>query len=43
MIMLAHFDLRPSDVLAELERREGLSGLDEKAQRRAPERDRAGE
>jgi len=36
MIMLAHFDLRPSDVLAELERREGLSGLDEKAQRRSP-------
>jgi phosphoribosyl-ATP pyrophosphohydrolase len=33
--MLAHYDLRPADVLAELERREGLSGLDEKASRGA--------
>ncbi len=41
MVLLAHFDLRPADVLAELERREGQSGLDEKAQRRALERDRA--
>jgi phosphoribosyl-ATP pyrophosphohydrolase len=35
LVMLAHYDLRPADVLAELERREGLSGLDEKASRGA--------
>ena len=35
MIMLAQHNLRPSDVLAELARREGLSGLDEKAARKA--------
>lgn len=35
LVMLAHYDLRPADVLAELERREGLSGLDEKASRAA--------
>ena len=29
MIVLARFDLKPADVLAELERREGLSGLEE--------------
>lgn len=33
LIMLAHFGLRPSDVLAELRRREGISGIDEKAAR----------
>jgi phosphoribosyl-ATP pyrophosphohydrolase len=33
MVALAAFDLRPADVLAELERREGLSGLQEFAQR----------
>ena len=33
MVMLAHYGLRPEDVLAELERREGRSGLDEKALR----------
>ena len=33
MIALAHFNLRPEDVLAELARREGLSGLEEKARR----------
>ena len=33
MIALAHFGLKPADVLAELARREGLSGLDEFAQR----------
>lgn len=33
MIMLSQHNLRPSDVLAELARREGLSGLDEKAKR----------
>ena len=29
LVMLAHFDIAPSRVLDELERREGLSGLDE--------------
>ena len=33
LVMLAHFNLGPADVLAELERREGLSGLEEKARR----------
>lgn len=35
MVMLAHYDLTPQDVLNELARREGLSGLEEKAQRPA--------
>ncbi len=39
MIALAHFGLTPADVLAELERREGLSGLDEFASRKAQTRD----
>ncbi len=29
LVMLAQYDLAPADVLAELARREGLSGLDE--------------
>jgi phosphoribosyl-ATP pyrophosphohydrolase len=33
MVMLAHYGLRPEEVVAELQRREGLSGLDEKALR----------
>lgn len=33
LVMLAQFDLTPQDVLNELARREGLSGLDEKAAR----------
>ena len=33
LIMLALHGLRPSDVLAELRRREGISGIDEKAAR----------
>src|SRR5690242_2252816 len=33
LIMLAQFGLRPGDVLAELRRREGISGIDEKAAR----------
>jgi len=33
LIMLAQFGLRPADVLAELHRREGISGIDEKAAR----------
>jgi phosphoribosyl-ATP pyrophosphohydrolase len=35
MVMLARYDLSPGDVLAELSRREGLSGLEEKAARKA--------
>ena len=42
MIALAQFGLRPADVLAELERREGLSGLDEFASRKAQTRDQEG-
>ena len=34
LVLLAHHDLSPSDVLAELRRREGRSGHDEKASRR---------
>ncbi|MFC5472929.1 phosphoribosyl-ATP diphosphatase [Paraherbaspirillum soli] len=34
MIMLAQFDLTPQDVLDELARREGLSGIEEKANRK---------
>jgi phosphoribosyl-ATP pyrophosphohydrolase len=33
LIMLAHAGLGPDDVLAELRRREGISGVDEKAAR----------
>jgi phosphoribosyl-ATP pyrophosphohydrolase len=39
MIALAQFGLKPADVLAELERREGLSGLEEYAVRKAEQRD----
>ncbi len=39
MVALAHFDLAPADVIAELERREGTSGIEEKALRRAQDRD----
>lgn len=35
MVALAHYGLSPADVVAELERREGLSGLEEKALRKA--------
>jgi len=35
IVMLAHYGLRPSDVLYELRRREGISGIDEKAARGA--------
>lgn len=34
LILLAHHGLSPDNVLAELERREGLSGIDEKAARK---------
>ncbi len=36
LVLLAHQGLGPEDVLKELERRFGLSGLDEKAQRGDP-------
>jgi phosphoribosyl-ATP pyrophosphohydrolase len=39
MIALAQYGLSPADVLAELERREGLSGLEEFALRKAHQRD----
>jgi phosphoribosyl-ATP pyrophosphohydrolase len=39
MIALAHYGLRPADVIAELERREGTSGIEEKALRKAVLRD----
>ena len=39
MIALAAFDLKPADVLAELARREGLSGLEEFALRKVAQRE----
>ena len=39
MVALAAYGLKPADVLAELERREGLSGLEEFALRKAQARD----
>ncbi len=39
LIALAHYNLRPADVLAELERREGTSGIEEKALRKAQHRE----
>jgi phosphoribosyl-ATP pyrophosphohydrolase len=39
MIALAHYGLSPLDVIAELERREGTSGIEEKALRKAESRD----
>ena len=39
MIALAAYGLAPADVLAELERREGLSGLEEFAARKAMQRE----
>ena len=39
MVALAHYGLSPADVIAELERREGMSGLEEKALRKAQARD----
>ena len=36
LVLLAHQGLKPDDVLSELERRFGLSGLDEKAGRGKP-------
>jgi len=39
MIALSAYGLKPADVLAELERREGLSGLEEFAARKARQRE----
>jgi phosphoribosyl-ATP pyrophosphohydrolase len=41
LIALAHYGLAPADVIAELDRRAGTSGIEEKALRNA--RERAGE
>lgn len=38
MVALAHYGLSPADVVAELVRREGISGIEEKALRKAVER-----
>ena len=38
MVALAHYGLAPADVIAELERREGTSGIEEKALRKVAER-----
>ena len=39
MVALAHYGLGPADVVAELVRREGLGGLEEKAMRKAQARE----
>lgn len=39
LIALAHYGLKPQDVIDELVRREGLSGLEEKALRKAQARE----
>ena len=41
LVMLAHYELGPQHVLDELARREGLSGLEEKALRKAILREQA--
>ena len=43
LVMLAHYGLKPSDVLMELRRREGISGIDEKASRSGSSDKRGGE
>src|SRR5690349_19971391 len=39
MVALAHYGFSPRDVVAELERREGTSGIEEKALRKAKDRE----
>ncbi len=39
LVALAHYGLGPADVIAELERREGTSGIEEKAVRKAQRRE----
>jgi phosphoribosyl-ATP pyrophosphohydrolase len=41
LIMLSQFGLTPDDVLNELARREGMSGIEEKANRKLAEREEA--
>lgn len=41
MIALVYYGLRPGDVLSELQRREGSSGIEEKALRKVVERERS--
>ncbi len=41
LIMLAQFDIQPQQVLDELARREGLSGIEEKANRKLAEREQS--
>jgi phosphoribosyl-ATP pyrophosphohydrolase len=43
MIALSHYGLSPADVVNELARREGLSGLEEQALRKAQVREQLGE
>lgn len=38
MVALAHYGFTPADVVAELERREGTSGIEEKSLRKAEDR-----
>lgn len=42
MIALARYGLQPADVIAELERRAGTSGIEEKALRKAKQREAGG-
>ena len=39
LIALSQFNLRPEDVIAELDRRLGTSGIEEKAARKAPDKE----
>ncbi|MCG2591282.1 phosphoribosyl-ATP diphosphatase [Ramlibacter sp. XY19] len=43
MIALSHYGLEPADVVAELARREGTSGIEEKALRKVRAREGSGE
>jgi phosphoribosyl-ATP pyrophosphohydrolase len=43
MVALAHYGLAPADVIAELERREGTSGIEEKALRKVQQREGEGD
>ena len=43
MVALAHYGLAPADVIEELERRAGTSGIEEKALRKVREREGSGE
>ena len=43
LIALVHYGFTPADVLAELERREGISGIEERALRKVRAREGSGE